>query len=112
MDKLTGYRRTVRHVLDGYADWLARPGSGVRYEVVFDPALDHFELVRFGWDGGRRVHGVMFHLDIIDGKIWVQYDGTDRPIAEELVRAVVPKGDIVLAEYPPEVRPHTGYGSG
>lgn len=112
MDKLISYRETVRSVLDDYANWLAKPESGIRYEVVFDPALDHFELVRFGWDKHRRVHGVLFHLDIIGGKIWVQYDGTDRPIAEELVRAGVPKEDIVLAEHPPEVRAHTGYGVG
>jgi hypothetical protein len=54
----------------------------------------------------------MFHLDIIDGKIWIQYDGTDRPIAEELVRAGIPKEDIVLAEQPADVRPHTGFGVG
>lgn len=110
MDKLAGYRDTVRRVLDDYATWLNKPGDGVRYEVVYDPAIDHFELLRFGWDGHRRIHGIMFHLDIIGGKVWVQYDGTDRPIAEELVRAGVPKEDIVLAEHPPEVRPHTGYG--
>lgn len=112
MDKLMTYRETVRRVLDGYANWLAKPESGIRYEVVFDPVLDHFELLRFGWDKHRRVHGVLFHLDIIDGKIWVQYDGTDRPIADELERAGVPKEDIVLAEHPPEVRPLTGYGVG
>ncbi len=112
MDQLSCYRETVRRVLDDYAAWVTKPGGTVRAEVVFDPALDHFELVRFGWEGHRRVHIVMFHLDIIEGKIWVQFDGTDRPIAEELVRAGVPKGDIVLAEQPPEVRPHTGYGVG
>ncbi|MBY0456340.1 MAG: XisI protein [Gemmataceae bacterium] len=112
MDKLTSYRETVRRVLGDYADWLTKPGSDVRCEVVFDPALDHFELLRFGWDGRRRVHGVLFHLDIIGGKVWVQFDATDRPIAEELVRAGVPKEYIVLAEHPPEVRPLTGYGVG
>ena len=112
MDKVTRYRTTVQRVLDEFASWAGRPGEAVRYEVVHDPALDHFELLRFGWDGHRRVHGVVYHLDIIGGKIWIQYDGTDRPIAEELVRAGVPKEDIVLAEHPPEVRPHTGYGVG
>ena len=112
MDKLTRYREIVRRELQGFADWLATPGGEVRCEVVHDPALDHFELVQSGWDGRRRVHGVLFHLDIIDGKIWVQYDATDRPIALELVRAGVPKEDIVLAEKPADLRPATGYGVG
>ena len=95
--KLARYRDIIRRELEGYADWVTKPNSPIRCEVVHDPVLDHFELVRFGWDGHRRIHTVMFHLDIIDGKIWIQYDGTDRPIAEELVRAGVPKEDIVLA---------------
>jgi hypothetical protein len=112
MDKLSRYREIIRRELDGFAAWVSEPEGRVRCEVVFDPVLDHFELIRFGWEGHRRVHGVLFHLDIIDGKIWIQFDGTDRPIAQELVAAGVPKEDIVLAEKPPEVRPLTGYGVG
>lgn len=112
MDKVAHYRDIIRRELTAFADWINRPGDRIRSEVVYDPALDHFELVQSGWDSRRYVHSCLFHLDIIDGKIWVQYDGTDRPIAEELVRAGVPKEDIVLAFYPPEVRSHTGYGVG
>jgi len=112
MDKLVRYRDIIRKELEGYADWMTKPGEQLRCEVVFDPVLDHFELVHFGFEGRRRIHSVVFHLDIIDGKIWIQYDGTDRPIAEELVRAGVPKEDIVLAEKPADVRPFTGYGVG
>ena len=112
MDKLTRYREIIRRELQGYADWMAKPGGNVRAEVVHDPALDHFSLVYHGFEGRRRVHRMPFHLDIIDGKIWIQYDGTDRPIAEELVRAGVPREDIVLGEKPADIRPHTGYGVG
>ena len=112
MDKLTRYREAIRRELEGYAEWYRKPNGALRVEVVHDPVLDHFELVHFGWSGHRYIHTVVFHLDIIDGKIWVQYDGTDRPIAEELVRAGIPKEDIVLAEKPADVRPFTGYGVG
>lgn len=111
MDKLTRYREIIRRVLKDYATW--KPSSPqVVSEIIHDPAHDHFGLIYLGWDGHRRVHSCVFHLDIIDGKIWIQYDGTDRPIAEELVLAGVPKEDIVLAEKPAEVRPYTGYGVG
>lgn len=112
MDKLTRYRQIVRQELQGYADWLTRPDKAIRYEVVFDPTLDHFQLVYSGWEGRRRVHGSPFHLDIINGKVWIQYDGTDRPIATELERAGIPKEDIVLASTLPEDRQYTGYGVG
>ena len=54
----------------------------------------------------------LVHLDIIDGKFWIQFDGTNRPVADELVAVGVPKEDIVLAEKPADVRPLTGYGVG
>jgi hypothetical protein len=49
------------------------------------------------------------HIDLIDGKVWIQYDGTTRPVAEELVAAGIPREDIVLAFYSSRVRQHTGF---
>jgi hypothetical protein len=110
VDKLTRYREIIRKELGEYAEWTK--GDGVTAEVIEDPRHDHFELISHGWDRRRRVHHIVFHLDIIDGKIWVQHDATDRPIAEALADAGIPKDDIVLGFTPPEVRPHTGYAVG
>jgi hypothetical protein len=62
-----------------------------------------------GWDQDKRVHGCLVHIDIIDGKVWIQRDGTEQGIATELVTAGIPKDAIVLAFHPPEIRPHTEY---
>jgi len=43
--------------------------------------------MHIGWDGPRRVHGTVLHADIRGDRIWIQYDGTNRPLADELVRA-------------------------
>jgi XisI protein len=56
-----------------------------------------------------RVHGCLIHLDIIDGKIWVQRDETEDGVTYELVDAGIPKDQIVLGFHPADVRPHTGY---
>jgi XisI protein len=48
-----------------------------------------------GWDKDRRVHGCLVHIDLIDGKIWIQRDGTEDGIAADLERAGIPKEDIV-----------------
>ncbi|WP_460206989.1 element excision factor XisI family protein [Scytonema sp. NUACC21] len=63
-----------------------------------------------GWDGQRRVHGSVVHIDIIQGKIWIQHDGTNRPVAEELLEAGVPREDIILGFHPPQVRHYTDFG--
>ena len=111
MDKLVRYRELIRKELEGYAAW-TKPTNELRCEVVFDPALDHFELIEVGWENNRRIHTVLFHIDIIDGKVWIQHDATDRPIARELIRVGIPKEDIVLGFHPADVRQHTGYAVG
>jgi hypothetical protein len=68
--------------------------------------------MHIGWDGERRVHGSVIHIDICDGKVWVQYDGTSRPVVQELESAGVPRDDIVLAFHPAGLRKHTGYAVG
>jgi hypothetical protein len=51
----------------------------------------------------------LLHLDIKDGKIWIQYDGTEGGIALELVELGVPKEDIVLGYHSPSVRGFTEF---
>jgi XisI protein len=55
-----------------------------------------------GWDGVRRVHGCVVHIDIIDAKVWIQYDGTSSPVADALLAAGIPREAIVLGFHPPE----------
>lgn len=111
MAAVTDYRDIVQRLLQEYGKY--RPSHGdIDTELVFDAARDHYELLHVGWDGVRRVHGTVLHVDIRGDKIWIQYDGTDRPIAEELVRAGVPHEAIVLGFHPADLRKHTGFGVG
>jgi hypothetical protein len=111
MGTVTGYREIVQRLLEEYARF--RPSHGeIEAELVVDPARDHYELIHVGWDGPRRVHGTVLHVDIRDEKIWIQYDGTDRPLAEELVGAGVPREAIVLGFHPPGVRKYTDFAVG
>jgi hypothetical protein len=50
------------------------------------------------------------HFDIKDGKIWLQYNGTEIDFAQALFESGVPKSDIVLGFQAPHRRPLTGYG--
>jgi hypothetical protein len=54
----------------------------------------------------------VLHLDIKDQKIWIQHDGTEIGIADELVKLGVPKSDIVLAFHEPLVRQYTDFAVG
>lgn len=108
MDKLGNYRQLIRQLLDEYASY--KPAYGdIDSEIIIDAEQNHFQLMRLGWLNKKRVHGAIIHVDIINDKIWIQYDGTDRPIADELLQAGVPKEDIVLAFHPENIRQYTGF---
>ena len=111
MDKLTHYRHTARQIVEDYAGQKPSLGEVESYAMI-DPQHDHYVAMQTGWVNRHRVHGAFLHLDIINGKVWIQFNGTDQPIADELVRAGIPKEDIVLAEKPVDVRLLTGYGVG
>jgi hypothetical protein len=54
----------------------------------------------------------LLHLDIKNGKIWIQYDGTEDGIAYELLKLGVPYQDIVLGFQPARVRSDTEFAVG
>lgn len=109
MDRVAQYRQLIQEILSRRAYTRA----GVNAQTIFDTERDHYQLVNVGWRNEKhRVYGTVIHLDIIDGKIWVQWDGTDDAVAEELVAQGVPKSDIVLGFHAPYKRPYTEYAVG
>ena len=109
MDALDTYRETIEAILDEYTRIPYAYGD-IQTEAVFDRVHDRYVLMNVGWeDDGARVHGSLVHVDIVDGKLWIQRDGTEDGIARELVKAGVAKDRIVLGFRRPEVRQHTDY---
>jgi hypothetical protein len=111
MGKLDRYREIVRRVIREYSS--VKPANGqIETEAIVDPEHDHYEVMHVGWDGARRVHGSVIHIDIRGDKVWVEYDGTNRPVVDELLAAGIPREDIVLGFHPRELRHHTGFAVG
>src|SRR5689334_23278872 len=102
------YPEIVKRIIREYA--ALKPAVGeIRIEVVFDDSQGHYELIYSGWARSMRVQGPVLHIDVHDGKVWIEHDGTSPGIANDLLAAGVPAEHIVLAFHPPEVRPHTGF---
>jgi hypothetical protein len=109
MDTVDQYREIVTRLFEEYAGY--KPAYGeVRTEAVVDRDRDHYEVMQLGWNDGLRVHGSIIHIDIREGKVWMEYSGTDARIGEELVAAGIPRRDIALGFQPAKLRPLTGYG--
>ena len=111
MDPLEEYRKALMTVL---RSWEERPGPRLtlRFETVFDREHDRYLVVVVGWDGMHHVHSTLVHVDIVDGKLWIQHDQTEQGVAPGLVAAGVPRDRIVLGFKSPARRAATEYATG
>jgi XisI protein len=103
MDSRKSDQQLIECILEDYAKVPYSHGD-FHLQPIFDREQNHYLLMLVGWEGIRRVHGCLVHVDIIDGKFWIQRDGTERGIARELIDAGVSKDNIVLAFRSPEMR--------
>jgi XisI protein len=108
MDTLTKYRQIVQEVLQEYAAAPISHGE-IDTQTIFDKEQDHYQVIDVGWNNNRRVYGCALHLDIINGKIWVQQNMTEVQIAKVLMSKGVAREDIVLGFQASYAREYSGY---
>jgi XisI protein len=96
MDTILTYRNIIKQIILRYAQ--LKPSHGnIRLDPVFDEANDRYALMQVGWDKQRRVRGNLIYLTIQNDRVFIEYDGTETGITDELVAAGIPRDNIVLA---------------
>ncbi|NET56801.1 MAG: XisI protein [Symploca sp. SIO2E6] len=71
MVQVTDYRALIQTWLVEQSQ--VKPINGnIEVQTIFDQERDRYLLVDLGWDGHRRVYNCVFHLEIKEGKIWIQ----------------------------------------
>jgi hypothetical protein len=111
MAGLEKYEAYIEEIIRRYGSY--KPSYGdVEVQMILDRENRHYQLVNVGWNKDRRIRGCLLHIDIKDGKIWIQHDGTETGVANELTALGVPKEDIVLAFHPPYKRKYSGFAAG
>lgn len=108
MDKIEKYRQLIKQILSEHA-YISNDVDTVKPQLIFDSEHDHYQLAFVGWEEDKRVFGPIMHFDIIQEKIWIQYNGTEEAIAEKLVKLGVPASDIVIGFHSPFKRQFTPY---
>ena len=103
MASLETKRQIVRDIIVHYSQFQPSIGE-VELEVVIDEENDHYQLLQNGWTGRFRVEGSLIHIDIRNGKVVIQSDGTADSIAGQLVEKGIAREDIVLAYKHPDLR--------
>lgn len=108
MDKISHYRQIIQDILTAHGQ--IKPVYGeIEMELLFDSTRDRYQVLRAGWLQKQRVYGALIHIDIKGEKLWIQYDGTEVGVANELVEQGIPKDDIVLAYHSPFIRQYDGF---
>jgi XisI protein len=112
MDRKLKYRKILKEVLREYAGdemkQVQKPDD-MQIRLIMDTESDHYQVLYTGWQQDKQTFSVLFHFDIINGKIWVQRNISDYDIIEDIERKGVPKSDIVLAFHAPQIRTFTEY---
>ena len=108
MDRTDEYRSVVKRVFRE-VEAMTPSGDQIETELVLDDTRGHYQLGQVGWDGDRRVDDIFLHVDVYDGKVWIQHDGTNLSLAEMLLKEGIPRECIVLAFHPPELRKYTDF---
>jgi hypothetical protein len=109
MDKLTSYRQYIQEFLTEQTQGQIISGD-IETEIISDSDRDRYLLVDLGWEKHQRIYNCVIHLEIKDGKIWIQRNQTDKPIADVLIAMGVAKKDIILGLQPPYIREYIGLG--
>ena len=67
----------------------------VKIVPVCDPASGQFLLVAVGWEGRRRVDSILFHAQLLDGRVVIETDNTEEGLKPILIEAGIRAEDFL-----------------
>jgi len=112
MDPRLKYQEIIKTILQEHANFRNTIPDGYHSQLLFDDERGGYLVLDIGWNDDNYLHATPIHINLIDGKIWIQYDDTEEGVATDLLAAGVPNEDIVLGFRHPNVRQYTEFGTG
>lgn len=109
MDRVSHYRQIIHSIFKEYAQLFNQQPPGVEVLAVCDDKIDTYAIINVGWEGNQRLNTTSVLMRIVGSKIWVEEDWTMYGFVDELLRAGIPKDDIVLAFHPPHLRRYSEF---
>jgi hypothetical protein len=98
MENLNRDQQIIQSVLENIA------AQDPDAQLVLDTKRDRYLIVHNSWHNDSRIYGCSIHLDLIDGKIWIQHNSTEIQIDQELISAGIPPKNIILGFRSPTIR--------
>jgi hypothetical protein len=104
MDLAKKHKEIVKSVVLEIAD-MASSSDPIEVQTIIDEERGHYILFSVGWENTNWVYGTFVHIDVkVDGKVWLQHDGTDLKVGDLLIQKGIPKNQIVVGFQPPHMR--------
>ncbi len=108
MDKVKKYQKVILGILEEYAK-VRYSNLDAENRLIADKKNHRYLIVTIGWDKTKFVHDCPMHMDIINGKIWVQRNMTEIDLDTIFRDNNIPKSDIVLGFLTPKMREYSDY---
>lgn len=108
MEKIAHYQTIIKSVLAAYLATMPSDSDEEVY-LVEDDTKQNYLIYHNAWRHDSRSYGCLLHVRIKNGKVYVEYDGTDEAFADVFAESGIPKQDIVLAFHAPAKRPYTDF---
>jgi hypothetical protein len=96
MDKLARYRNAVQQALNHFTKGTYLPPQYLKDVTLFDVVNDRYAVITQGWDKGEYVNELTAEVDIVHGKVLIQFNNTDIRIKQLLLENGVAESDIVI----------------
>lgn len=109
MDRLKFLQQAIIDCLKKEVEVHKGTTNPLNVNVLADKENNHFQLLMQGWDEDEYTFMSLLHLDIIDGKIWIQWNQTETPIELELLKKGVAAEEIVIGVEHPKSRQFTDF---
>ena len=109
MDKIKFFQNQILEILADNAAYYKGTTNPLNLHIISDKTNNHFQLLMLGWEDDQYIFQCLFHLDIIDNKIWIQWNETDFPIENELIKRGVAADEIVLGLKHPKRRQYSDF---
>ncbi len=70
--------------------------ANIKRHLVVNPDRTDFVVLSFGWKGKSFRHNVVFHIQIVEEKVWIYQNNTDVDLVEIFMRNGILRSDMVL----------------
>lgn len=95
------YQSCIKQLLSEYES-LTTDCSTI--ETIFDDVQMRYIVLRIGWNGQKRIHLCLVHIDMKDDMVIIQANNTEDMLDEELVALGIPHEKIHPGILPPTIQ--------